>query len=95
MRDEAYPAKTGTGVGLPSPLPRFLLAGLPAPAGSAVRFGARGRGATLSFPCGRLGAAPCDDQAPLASPPPPPNATTPTTGVSTGRSVPRSAIQDT
>ena len=77
-RNKTYPDKTGTGVGFP----RLFLAGLPGSAGSVVRFEARGRGATLSFPCGRLGAAPCEDPAPPASPPPPPNAATPTTGVS-------------
>ena len=52
-RNKTYPVKTGTGVGFA----RFFLAGLPATVGSAVRSGARGRGVTLSFPCGRLGAA--------------------------------------
>ena len=79
---------TGTKAGLPCPLLHFFFADLPATAGSAVRFGARGRGATLSFLCGRLGTVPRDDPAPPASPIPPPNATTPTTGVSISRVMP-------
>ena len=90
-RNKTYPDKNGTGVGFP----RLFLAGLPGSAGSAVRFGAQGRGAMLSFPCRRLGAAPCEDPAPPASPPPPPNATTSTTGVSVVNTAARpKTIQD-
>lgn len=98
-RRKTYPDSTGTAAlaGLSCAASRLLLAvGLAPPSGSSASFTARGRGAMLSFPCGRISAdPPRDDPAPSTSPPPSPNTNASMVHVSIARVASHPATQGT